>query len=257
MAERPTECFVFARGETAPARRPSPAECEVRTAPASTFKIPHALIALQSGVISADEVVRWDGTAHRFDTWRRDHTVDSAIKWSVLPFFQRTAQLLGGERMREGLKALQYAADTFDGDVRTFWLNGDLVVSPAEQLTFLQRLFAGRLPMTAANSAVVANALRMPNGRILLAAGSHPFSLDWPTTTIVHAKTGNTQVRGEYVSWLVGALELEGTRYVFAARARSRARLEATAGADVARRGFNKALRESLIQPGSTGSRWR
>ena len=75
----------------APAAASDPAECARATAPASTFKIPHALIALQTGMITPATVVEWDGTKYWSAPWQRSHTVDSAIKWSVLPFFQRTA----------------------------------------------------------------------------------------------------------------------------------------------------------------------
>ncbi len=77
-----------------------PAECARATAPASTFKIPHALIALQTGVITPASAVEWDGTKYWSAAWQRSHTVESAIKWSVLPFFQRTARLIGRDRMR-------------------------------------------------------------------------------------------------------------------------------------------------------------
>jgi beta-lactamase class D len=233
------ECFVFARlGDSKPFVS-NATECDRKTAPASTFKIPHALIALDTGVVTADAVFKWDGTPRDFESWQRDHTLDSAMKSSVLPFFQRTARLIGAERMRAGLTSIGYASDTFDGEISTFWLNGDLVVSPLEQVAFLQRLFSGSLRISAGRVSTVTNALRMPTGQLLNAAGSQPFVLNWPTATIVRAKTGNTRVNGEQVSWLVGALELKGITYVFAARKRSSTPLERTAGTAVAVRGLN------------------
>ena len=180
---------------------------------ASTFKVPHALIALQTGVITPATVLKWNGTAYDFESWRRDHTLDSAMKASVLPFFQNTARLIGEARMRKSLAEIRYAADTFDGDVTTFWIDGDLVVSPMEQFDFLQRLFSARLPIDAAHVAAVKSAMRMPAGQILLGLGARPFVLDWPKSTIVRAKTGNTTVKGERVSWLIGALEHEGLQH--------------------------------------------
>ena len=175
----------------------------------------------------------------RTQTWRRDHTLDTAIKWSVRPIFERTARLVGRTRMREALASFGYAADAFDGDGTPFWVDGDLVVSPLEQLAFLRRFFANNLPLDARHMSVVRDALRTPPGEITLGVGVRPFVLDWPGATIVRAKTGNTTVKGERVSWLVGALELNGETWVFAARARSRGTLAPTAGADVARRGLN------------------
>ncbi len=139
------ECVIVSRAAGAAPTVSDATECGHATAPASTFKVPHALIALQTGVITPATVFKWNGTAYDFESWRRDHTLDSAMKASVLPFFQNTARLIGAARMRKSLAEIRYAADTFDGDVTTFWIDGDLVVSPMEQFDFLQRLFSARL----------------------------------------------------------------------------------------------------------------
>ena len=60
---------------------------------------------------------------------------------------------------------------------------------------------------------------------------------------MVRAKTGNTTVNGERVSWLVGWVEHDRAVTVFAGRIRSTSPLENTAGAEVARRGLNDAWR--------------
>ena len=233
------ECVIVSRiAGTAPTISDT-TECGHATAPASTFKVPHALIALQTGVISPATVFKWDDTAYDFESWRRDHTLDTAMKSSVLPFFQNTARQIGAARMRKSLAEIRYAADTFDGELSFFWINGDLVVSPMEQFDFLQRLFSARLPVDAAHVEAVKNAIRMPAGKILLGAGARPFVLNWPKATIVRAKTGNTTVRGERVSWLIGALELDGAQHLFVARVRSTGPLENTAGAELARRALN------------------
>src|SRR5690606_34078487 len=123
-------------------------ECSHATAPASTFKIPHALIALQTGVISdAFATLAWDGTDYPNALWKQDHSLNSAIRWSALWFFQHTAAQIGVQRMLEGLHTLAYASDSFDADVTQFWLNGDLAVTPAEQVAFLRNLLSGNLPV--------------------------------------------------------------------------------------------------------------
>jgi beta-lactamase class D len=232
------ECFVLGRAGEAPFVS-STEECRRATAPASTFKIPHALIALDAGVITRDTVYKWSGKPLANQSWQRDHTLASAIQWSVLPYFQHTARQLGRERMQRGLATLRYAADTFERELDAFWLNGDLVVSPFEQFTFLERLVTATLPLSRAHQSTVMEAMRMPAGQVLMAAGAHPFALTWPGTTIVRAKTGNTAVAGERVSWLMGAVELHDTHYVFVARVRAPGALPASAGADLARRELN------------------
>jgi beta-lactamase class D len=140
--------------------------------------------------------------------------------------------------MLANLKKLGYGSDTFERDLTMFWLNGDLVVSPMEQLDFLRRMFRYELPVKRAHVDVVKRALLMPEGAITNAAGRHPFPLAWPKGTRLIAKTGNTRVADERVSWLVGDITANGREYVFVSRVRAAASDEVptTAGADVARK---------------------
>lgn len=239
------ECFIIARldgGE--PVRAGTVKECDFRTSPASTFKIPHALIALQTGVITPATVMPWDGSRDGPASWQRDHTLDSAMTSSVLPFFQRTATAIGRGRMVSHLRAMRYGSDRFEGEQTTFWINGDLIVSPREQIAFLRRMFTYQLPIDRPHVEIVKQALLMPAGKISNAAGLHDFPLRLTAPAAVHAKTGNTQANGERVSWLVGEVESGRSAYVFAARVRSSTRpLGTTAGADLALRGLNASLR--------------
>src|SRR5215218_7552184 len=52
--------------------------------PASTFKVPNSLIALETGVAAdADSTIfPWDRVVRDFDAWNQDHTLRSAIKVS-------------------------------------------------------------------------------------------------------------------------------------------------------------------------------
>jgi beta-lactamase class D len=240
----PGECVVFAPLEGADTIVGG-SECSRRTLPASTFKVPHALIGLETQVITDKTVMKWDGEKMDFPTWERDHSLDSAIRWSALWFFQRMAASIGRERELEYLRAFRYGTATFTHEVTRFWLNGDLTISPIEQVSFLRRLFSYELPVDRRHIETVKTALVMPSGKLSNASGLHDFALQWPAVTIVRAKTGNGTVDGERVSWLVGALETNGRWYVFASRARSSTRsLDTTAGADLALRVLNSVETE-------------
>lgn len=239
----PRKCFLFQALDGSARYVSDEAECAVRTAPASTFKIPHSLIALDLGVVTDPHApVKWDGSDQPFDSWERDHSLDSAVKNSVFWFYQRTARRIGREWMRSALARLQYTKDTFDGDVASFWVNGDLVVSPAEQLAFLRRMMTYDLPFRRKDIDIVKEAFRMPAGKITNALGTHPFALYWPAAAVVRAKTGNATVNGERVSWLIGHIESAGRQYVFASRVRTKGALPGTAGAELALRMLNEGV---------------
>src|SRR5262245_47893853 len=92
----PRSCFV-ARDQGAAQRwRGSAADCATRLSPASTYKIPHAMIGLETGVITETTVVKWDGERHpQQPKWNQDHTVLSSMRPSVLWFFQAMAPKIG------------------------------------------------------------------------------------------------------------------------------------------------------------------
>jgi beta-lactamase class D len=237
------ECFLLQDLSSSRVIAVNREECALRRSPASTFKIPHALIALETGAIKPGEVVPWDGTRYSSETWQRDHDLTSAIRWSALPFFRRTASIIGADTMEKRLTSLRYGSGSVRNDLTSFWVNGDLTISGDEMLSFLRRMFRYELPVSRANVDIVKSALTMPPGEVTLAAGSHPFVITTKVPLIVRAKTGNTRVADERVSWLVGHLEHGSRQYVFVARVRRKGELAGTAGADLAGRYLNETLK--------------
>src|SRR5260370_3987965 len=71
--------------------------------PASTFKIPNSLIALETGVAAdpAKDVFKWDGVTRSIEAWNTDHTMRSAIAASAVPVYQEIARRIGQERMQK------------------------------------------------------------------------------------------------------------------------------------------------------------
>jgi beta-lactamase class D len=127
----------------------SPRECATRLSPASTYKIPHALIALESAVISETSIEPWNGVRHPGQPkWEQDHTVLSAMRPSVLWFFQTIAPRIGAPRAHEWLERFGYGNADTSGPITQYWINGRLRLSPDEQLAFLERFYSSTLPVT-------------------------------------------------------------------------------------------------------------
>jgi len=211
-------CVVIIDQKTGATWRSDAAACATRLSPASTFKIPHALVALETGVIAPETVEKWDGVQYPdYAAWNRDHTVASAMRPSVVWFFQRIAPRIGAARMHGWLQRLKYGNAGTDGDVTMYWLNGRLRISPIEQATFLHDLYGGRLPIAADRVKLIRGALEQPFGMAENANGVMQLEGPRPTGATWRPKTGRTSFDGTRVNWLVGDVDLGGHGYVFAA----------------------------------------
>ena len=240
-ATPPRTCVVIFDVQTGSTAR-SGVSCDTRLSPASTFKIPHALVALETGAVTTTTVEKWDGTPHPSQpSWDRDHTVLSAMKPSVVWFFQRIAPRIGAERMHAWLQQNEYGNADTSGPVTEYWLNGRLRVSPDEQVRFLRRFYSGELPVAAAYLTAVRGAIEQKPGTIENARGVKALDAAWPAGTTLNAKTGATTIAdGQGVSWLVGRLSVGGQAYIFAGAAWSQGAVDNLAGADAAIRAFKE-----------------
>lgn len=123
------------------------ARSEKRFTPASTFKIPNTLIALQEGAVKNEkEVIGWDGMDKGFEAWNRDQTLETAFPASCVWFYQELAKRVGSGKYTSWLSKLGYGNGKIGADVTTFWLDGQLKISAREQIDFLSRLYEERLP---------------------------------------------------------------------------------------------------------------
>lgn len=237
-----TECVVIRSLTTGETWISDHEECGVRTAPASTFKIPNTLIALETGVITdVDAVVEWDGTPQPIAPWNRDHSTRTAMRDSVVWFYRDVARRIGAERMHDGLQRIGYGRD-FRGQHDLFWLNGDLEISPIEQVVFLSRLFNGKSAAHPAHVATVRELILHPGGRVY---GFDDLPLEWPRGAELRAKTGNA-VNGERrTSWLVGEARCAGEGFVFAARVRADEELPRRTSVSLAMRRLNRIAPDS------------
>jgi len=212
-----SRCFLlYETGKGEVRRRPADL-CATRLLPASTFKIPHALAALDAGVVSgADEVIKYDGAPTTMEAWRHDHTLQTAMRDSVVWYFQRLAQRLGMERERAYLRKFDYGNADPSSGLTTFWLGGSLQISPEEQLLFMRRLFRDELPASPSAMRTARQLIVQPQGVVVNATGRHPFVAPWPANTTVSAKTGSgTDRGGQSVRWLVGHVARRGRSWIF------------------------------------------
>lgn len=210
-------CFILHEIGVGEVRRSPSSSCSSRLSPQSTFKIPHALAALDAGVVSGiDETIAYDGHPVDQPLWRQDHTLATAMRYSVVWYFQEIAKRLGPGREREYLSRFDYGNKDSSSGLTSFWLGGSLAISADEQLRFLMRLFAGELPVRTDAAESVRQILRQPSGSVVNATGAHPFGGRWAEGTIVSAKTGSGPTAdGGSVRWLVGHVHRGARSWIF------------------------------------------
>ena len=172
--------------------------------PASTFKIPNSIIALETGVVEDPDkdVFKWDGVTRSIEPWNKDHTLRSAIAASVVPVYQEIARKIGPERMQKYLDLFEYGNRNIGGGIDQFWLTGNLRIDPMQQIDFVDRLRRGVLPVSKRSQELVRDIL--------------------PVTKVgnatIRAKTGllGAEQGKPSLGWLVGWAEAGSQQTVFA-----------------------------------------
>jgi beta-lactamase class D len=176
--------------------------CSERFLPASTFKIPNSLIGLETGVITNENfVIKWDGVKRWNEEWNRDHTLATAIKYSVVPYYQELARRVGREKINKYLRAIGYGNQTIGKKIDMFWLDNSLKISADEQIAFLKRFYEYKLPFAKRSIDIVKKIL--PEEKY--------------SNSLLKFKTGTgTKEDGTCIGWLVGYVEKKENVYLFA-----------------------------------------
>lgn len=166
-----------------------------RFTPASTSKIPHTLLALETGAVTGpDERFEWDGETRFVASWNEDQDFAAAFRRSTVWIYQVVVPRIGAERLAEGLAAFDYGNGDIGGPdvIDRYWLQSPLAISATEQVAFLSRLARRTLP---------------------LSAGTYEHALPLMVLSeeegwTLYGKTGWKSVPGEMdIGWFVGWVE--------------------------------------------------
>ncbi len=200
-------CFVLLDVSTGHLVVHNPGKAHRRFIPASTFKIPHTLIILESGLAAdAEFFLAWDSVkvpARDWwpEAWSHDQTLRSAFRNSVVWFYQETARRIGEHQMRAYLQAFDYGNQDMSGGIDRFWLSGGLRISPVEQVVFLRKLYQGNFRITPSTRATLLEVMLLEESNGIMLRG----------------KTGTgTSDTGTSLAWLVGFVEKSDAVYAYA-----------------------------------------
>jgi beta-lactamase class D len=192
-------CFILFDVNNNKTIKYNPDKCCEEFLPASTFKIPHSLIAMELGIITDTSfTLKWDGKHRSIDVWNRDHNFQSAVKYSVVWFYEEIGKRVGEHRMSEWLNKIDYGNKDVSGSY-PYWIIGNLRITPDEQMEFIKKFYFENLPFKKENIRTLKKIL------ILEKSGNYKLT----------AKTGWADLNGENVGWIVGYLEEENNSYLF------------------------------------------
>ncbi|MFK8007716.1 MAG: class D beta-lactamase [Saprospiraceae bacterium] len=170
--------------------------------PASTFKIPNSIIALETGVVEDENTIfKWDGEKRNLKIWEEDLTFTNALRKSCVPCYQDIARRVGVQRMNEYLEKLDYKNMVVDSsNLDLFWLEGDSRITAMEQIDFLSRFYHSKLPISKRTEKIVKDMM---------------FYDEQPTYKM-SGKTGWSIRNGNNLGWFVGYIEKGNERYFVA-----------------------------------------
>lgn len=158
-----------------------------RWIPASTFKVAHALFALDAGVVRDEfQVFPWDGVKRTFPGHNQDQDLRSSMRVSAVWLYEQFAREIGRERARSYLERTGYGNADPGGEGDVYWLDGNLRISAYEQIEFLRKLYRNQLPFRVEHQLLVKDVMVNEAQR------------EW----ILRAKTGWTGEQGWWVGWV-------------------------------------------------------
>ncbi len=172
-----------------------------RFLPASTFKIPNTLIALEENAIDNEmEIIKWDGKDKGWSPWNKDQTLETAFPLSCVWFYQELAKRVGNMKYLYHLDKLNYGNKKTGPEVTTFWLDGELKISAREQIDFLKKLYKEELPYK----------------KIYIQLLKHLMIVKKSPAYTIHAKTGWAMRIKKQIGWYVGYVETDQNLWFFA-----------------------------------------
>lgn len=189
---------------------------EKRSSPCSTFKIFSTYVGLDTGVIQMNDSVRtWNGTVYWYEPWNRDIGLPDAFRQSCVWYYRQVIDDIGQPVMQAYIDEMNYGnrdisdwkGDFNEGeplaDLKGFWLESSLKISPKEQIQVLRRI------MEHPKKGELANTLKL----LMLTRD------DAATGLKVYGKTGFGRVDGKNTdAWFVGLYEKNGKTAYFALR---------------------------------------
>lgn len=186
-------------------------DCDQRQPPASSFKIPLAVIGFDARLLTgAHEPSMPYKDEYKSGMKIQEKTTDPTIwmKDSIVWYSQQLTLKLGTDKFQSYVDQFDYGNKDLSGGLTTAWLGTSLTISPREQVTFLTKLLNNDLGVSkdATDKAMsVMPEFSSPGWRVFGKTGT-----SWDRD----AKGGYDRTRP--LGWFVGWADRDGRKIVFA-----------------------------------------
>jgi beta-lactamase class D len=170
--------------------------------PASTFKIPNSIIAIETGVVENDSTIfYWNGEKRGNKNWEQNLIFKDALHYSCVPCYQEVAKNIGVRRMKKYLDLFNYGSIKVDStNIDMFWLEGESRINQFEQIDFLTNFHQSNLSISNRAESIM---------KIMMI-------IDENDNYTVSGKTGWSYSNEKDNGWFVGYIEIEESVYFFA-----------------------------------------
>lgn len=195
----------------------SDGDLDKRYPPMSTFKIALSLIGFDLGILIDEMHPIWpfkEGYDDWRDVWKQAQTPKSWIKESCVWYSKVLTKKLGMEKFQDYVTQFDYGNKDLSGDIgknnglTNAWLSSSLKISSLEQVAFLEKMLADKLP-------IKPNAVAMTKNILFLEELKNGWKLYGKTGMGSLLNADGTKNPDLYHGWFMGWIEKNDRRIIF------------------------------------------
>jgi beta-lactamase class D len=217
--------------------------CELRQSPCSTFKIPLALMGFDAGILKDEHHPAWDYLPEYQSNRPEEQKLIDPTSWealSVVWYSQKLTRKMGLPAFNRYVGQFAYGNRNVDGNpgkddgLTQSWLMSSLLVSPEEQVRFVQKLLKQELKVSR-------KAYEMTEKILPRFPAENGWMVTGKTGSGFQKKADGGLDRKMHIGWFVGWATKGDRRVIFAELLMDESPHEAYGGLR-AREAFIKAL---------------
>lgn len=183
--------------------------CREQLPACSTFKVPLAAMAFDSGVLKDENTVfKWNGKKDIREESNRDHNAKTWMRDSIVWYSQRITPKMGKKKFQNYLDQFNYGNKDLNGGITQAWLVSPASSGPAlkisgyEQIDFMKKLWTNQLPVSP-------RSMQLTRDITFIETSPNGFQL--------HGKTGSNfydKERKIHLGWFISHLQKGDQEYI-------------------------------------------